>query len=830
MEFDKAEFLDDFIEDMSELMAQSEIALHKLVNDYSDDIINELFRVAHSIKGMSASMEFKKMETLTHKMEDLMFVVRDKTLSFSKEILEVLEIGFAFLNELFTSIKLSGVEDDAPCEGMEVLLDRIKEFLKDINKDKETTIPSSPKQEKVKEIKINSKDKIAKISIEIDNDSSFKTVRAFMVLNRLKTYGNIIKTIPDENLINGKDYVMKANIFSIFIELESEEFDNIKKDITNIMEIDKVKIEYVKDILVDVEINYNDNRDSIRSIIELIELKIVKMELNGDSIATLYELHDEFITLKKLVKDCEFPEVLELVEELIELVEIYKDINVSKDFILIEDVLESLLSVKDILSFEKMEEISELDLKNINRNKDKIRNIILQETATEKQQLGNILLNTGAISASDVDDILRIQKEKYPDKKFGEIALSENKVKSSEIISALKIQNKKVDEKKDDGIELLKVPVTKADHLIDLLEELMMVQSQLEKNILNDFNRDSHTVKTMLTSFRITKEIQNLSISFRMITLRNIFQKLNITVRDSLKKLDKKANVIFYGEDTVIDRVVGNKIIDPLLHLVKNSVSHGIEPPEERVSKGKRETGIISVSARAEKGYVYIEITDDGQGINPEKVIETAIKKGIISESSKLTENEILNLIFAPGFSTAEKVDTISGRGVGTDVAKTEIEKLGGRITISNKVGQGVTFSLKLPQNMTSLNGTVVEIMDGKYIVPTVYIKEIFSINEETHISVVGKKQYAKLRNKIIPIIPAENYFSGEDNSKIMIVLEVDGEQKALPVKQVLERREIVVKPLSDDFDNIKYITGASILGDGKAALIISVEQLFKDK
>lgn len=486
MEFDKAEFLDDFIEDMSELMAQSELALHKLVNDYSDDIINELFRVAHSIKGMSASMEFKKMETLTHKMEDLMFVVRDKTLSFSKEILEVLEIGFAFLNELFTSIKLSGVEDDAPCEGMEVLLDRIKEFLKDINKDKETTIPSSPKQEKVKEIKINSKDKIAKISIEIDNDSSFKTVRAFMVLNRLKTYGNIIKTIPDENLINGKDYVMKANIFSIFIELESEEFDNIKKDITNIMEIDKVKIEYVKDILVDVEINYNDNRDSIRSIIELIELKIVKMELNTDSIASLYELHDEFITLKKLVKDCEFPEVLELVEELIELVEIYKDINVSKDFILIEDVLESLLSVKDILSFEKMEEISELDLKNINRNKDKIRNIILQETATEKQQLGNILLNTGAISASDVDDILRIQKEKYPDKKFGEIALSENKVKSSEIISALKIQNKKVDEKKDDGIELLKVPVTKADHLIDLLEELMMVQSQLEKNILND--------------------------------------------------------------------------------------------------------------------------------------------------------------------------------------------------------------------------------------------------------------------------------------------------------------------------------------------------------
>jgi len=356
----------------------------------------------------------------------------------------------------------------------------------------------------------------------------------------------------------------------------------------------------------------------------------------------------------------------------------------------------------------------------------------------------------------------------------------------------------------------------------------MMVQSQLEKSVLSDFSKDSLTVKTMMTSFRITKEIQNLSISFRMVTLRNIFQKVNITVRDSLKKLEKKAEILIYGEDTEIDRVVGNRIIDPLLHLVKNSVAHGIESKEERKAAGKRESGIISISARAEKGYVYIEITDDGQGINTNKIFSTAVKKGLINENDKMSEEDIVNLIFAPGFSTAEAVDTISGRGVGMDVVKTEISKLGGRIIIHNRAGQGITFTLRIPQNMTSLNGTVVNIMDKKYIIPTVYIKEVFSINEDTYVSVVGKNQYVKLRKNIVPIIPTENYFTGEENSKIMIVLEVDGVQKALPVNQVMERREIVVKPLSEDFDAIKYISGASILGDGQAALIIGVEQLFK--
>lgn len=831
MDFDKTEFIDDFIEDMSELMENAVSSLKRLEEIHNQDLINELFRIAHSIKGMSASMEFKRMEMLTHKVEDLMYLVRDNKMSFNMEILEILQLGFAFLNELFTSIKLSGVEDDAPCEGMEVLVKKIKELLdtKDEIKEEKKEEPLSPKNlEEGKKLK--SIEKLAKITVLIDEKSPFKTVRAFMILNNIKEYGELIRTLPHERFINNKEYEMKMSVFSIFIELEKNQCEKIKKSINDIMEITSVEVNFVKNIALEQIIDYNeeeiDNTDIIKAIGQ-IELKIIKMEYTEDFPIQLSSIKSDIAKLDRMVNSIEINQIKSLTAKLLLLSEVIGEKDLRKDDLIIEIILDSFIVLKDALSNEDEDSLKK-DLKIIEKNIKNIENIIDEDKISGKQALGSILISKGVLKDDDIQDILKLQQDQFPDKKFGEIALEENRVNSKDLVSALKIQNKKIEEKKDENIELLKVPVVKADHLIDLLEELMMVQSQLEKNVLSDFNKDSLTVKTMLTSFRITKEIQNLSISFRMVTLRNTFQKVNLTIRDSLKKLDKKANILFYGEDTEIDRVVSNRIMDPLLHLVKNSIAHGLEDAQTRKAAGKKEIGIISISARAEKGHVYIEITDDGQGIIPKKIFNTAVKKGIINENDKLSEEETVNLIFAPGFSTAEIVDTISGRGVGMDVVKTEISKLGGRVLITNRIGQGVTFTLRIPQNMTSLNGTVVDIMNKKYIIPTVYIKEVFSINEDTYVSVVGENQYVKLRKNIIPIISTKDYFTGQDNSNIMIVLEVDGVQKALPVNQVMERREIVVKPLSDDFDSIKYISGASILGDGKAALIIGVEQLFK--
>ena len=229
MDIDKSEFIDDFIEDMNDLMANAETSLKKLEESHSSDLINELFRVAHSIKGMSASMEFKRLEMLTHKIEDLMYVVRDNTLEFNQEILEILQIGFAFLNELFVSVKLSGVEDDAPCEGMEVLIKKIKDILESKNEPPKETGSIKVEQRKIEETKkLKSIEKLAKINVILDKKCSFKTVRAFMILNRLNSYGEFLRTIPNEKNINSKDYEMKNNILSIFLELNESDFEKVK--------------------------------------------------------------------------------------------------------------------------------------------------------------------------------------------------------------------------------------------------------------------------------------------------------------------------------------------------------------------------------------------------------------------------------------------------------------------------------------------------------------------------------------------------------------------------------------------------------------------------
>lgn len=841
MDIDKSEFIDDFIEDMNELMGNAEISLKKLEEGSNQDLINELFRVAHSIKGMSASMEFVRMEMLTHKLEDLMYIVRDNTIPFSKEILDILQTGFAFLNELFVSIKIASVEDEAPCEGLEILIESIKKIL-DANGKGSRGKPiekAKPVEEKKVEVTLSTNNnvkilksinKLAKITVIIEEKCVFKSVRAFMVLNKISEFGEFIRTIPSEIQIKSKEYEMHTNILSIFLELEKNLFTPLKDDILDLMEIKKVEVEYVKDIPDDKVIEFCDeleiNKKDIVNEIEKIELKIVKMEHSEEIPIFFSELKTDILKLSDLLNEVCIKTLSELMEKILELIDIMGNKDLSDRFLLIETLLDSFINLKDAMSAEDENQL-ETDIYKIEDNIVRL-NSFINEEKNKGNVLGEILVEQGVLKKEDIKEILSTQEEK-PNKKFGEIAVEEKKATSKDIVNALKIQNSKND-KKDEGLESLKVPVTKADHLIDLLEELMMVQSQLEKNILNDFSKDSIIVKTMMTSFRITKEIQNLSISFRMITLRNIFQKVNMTVRDSLKKLDKKAQIRIYGEDTEIDRVVGNKIIDPLLHLVKNSAAHGIEMPSERLKCGKSESGLITISAKAEKGHVYIEISDDGQGMDPNKIYASALKKGVITGNESFTEEDIINLVFAPGLSTAQEVDTISGRGVGMDVVKTELSKLGGKISIINKLGQGVTFLLRIPQNMTSLNGTVVDVKGKKYVIPTVYIKEVFCINEETFVNVVGKTQFVKLRQKIIPIIPTKEYFDGEDNSIIMIVLDVDGTQKALPVNQVMERREIVVKPLSDDFDYIRYLSGASILGDGTAALILNIEQLFKLK
>jgi chemotaxis protein histidine kinase CheA len=385
-----------------------------------------------------------------------------------------------------------------------------------------------------------------------------------------------------------------------------------------------------------------------------------------------------------------------------------------------------------------------------------------------------------------------------------------------------------------------RVPTAKVDNLVDMVGELIIIQSLLEREAVKRFDSNDNLLTNFFRMEKITKEIQNLSMSLRMVSLKSTFLKINRIGRDTMANLGKKVNLVMLGEETEIDRGITEKILDPLIHLVKNAISHGIEEESERIAKGKSTEGLVVIRAYSKQGNVYIEVADDGQGLLFEKIYQKAVANNLIGEMQNFSEEEIINLIFLPGLSTAETVDNVSGRGVGLDVVKTEITKIGGKVEVSNQQGAGCVFTLKIPVNLAVVNGTIVDIHGSRYIIPTLCIKQIVKSDEVQWISIGGNKRLIRVRDELVPVIPTKVFeikddssFAGsgagnEEQDGLFILLELEREIKAIQVRGIVERREVVVKSLGNEFSHLTFLAGASILGDGRVSLILDIENLFK--
>ncbi|WP_300521385.1 chemotaxis protein CheA, partial [Aminiphilus sp.] len=375
--------------------------------------------------------------------------------------------------------------------------------------------------------------------------------------------------------------------------------------------------------------------------------------------------------------------------------------------------------------------------------------------------------------------------------------------------------------------ELIRISTHKVDNLADMLGELLITQSQVEQQVVTRFGPNDSLVSHLLRMSRITRELQNLAMSLSMVSLRSTFQKLQRIARDTIQELGKNAEFVISGEDTEIDRSVAEKLLDPLVHMVKNAISHGIESPEDRASRGKTRQGTVTVSAYSRRGNVFIEVADDGRGMDPEGILRKAQEKNLADPSRNYSEEEILGFVFLPGFSTLAVANTVSGRGVGMDVVRTEISRIGGKVEIRNTPGKGCTFVLKIPINMAVLNGTIVNIFGEHYILPTLHVKQILKPEDGQWISVGGREIMLRVRENVVPVIPVDAVFGcpGEFersfDGTLMVVMELEQQIKALPVRAVLGRREIVVKPLGKEFASLEFVSGASILGDGKVSLIL---------
>ena len=382
--------------------------------------------------------------------------------------------------------------------------------------------------------------------------------------------------------------------------------------------------------------------------------------------------------------------------------------------------------------------------------------------------------------------------------------------------------------------ESIKVDSENLDKLIDTIGELVIIESMIKQD--DDFKRFAppRLQRTIAQMDKITRELQQLGMSLRMIPVKGTFQKMARVVRDLAKKSGKDIDFIMRGENTMLDKSVVDRIGDPLIHLVRNAVDHGIEPSaDERIKLGKNPIGTIELTAFHKGGNIYIEIQDDGRGLNKNLILEKAKQKGLLRETQNLNDREIFNLIFLPGFSTAEKVTDISGRGVGMDVVKRTIEDLRGNIDIESEEGRWTKFSLRLPLTLAIIDGMLVRIGDQRYIIPTLSIVEAVRPKQHEIVTVVNRGEMLKLRERLIPLFRLSNLFGIENaiqdpTQGIVIVVEESGKMTGLLVDELLGQQSTVIKSLGAFLTGLVGISGGSIMSDGKVGIIIDVAGIIK--
>ncbi|WP_411680192.1 chemotaxis protein CheW [Clostridium thailandense] len=440
------------------------------------------------------------------------------------------------------------------------------------------------------------------------------------------------------------------------------------------------------------------------------------------------------------------------------------------------------------------------------------------------------LLGVVEVDKVEKRELIEELKEKKSSNKIEPEIISKEYIKTE--LDTQSIKNRKPNEKQDTGF--IRIPVGKVDGLMDMLGELLILNSQFAQQVEENFENDSVMSNTLSRTAKLIKEIQGLSMSLRMIEIRPTLHRLHRIIRDTAEELRKKVSVSIEGEETEIDRSAAEKIFDPLMHLVRNAVSHGIEDEEERIKNGKSPEGKVNIKVCSKRGNVYFKLSDDGGGINTKKILEKAIDLKMAEENREYSEEEIIRFIFKPGFSTQEQINNISGRGVGMNVVDEIVTHMGGKIDIQNNLGKGCTFIIKIPMNLAVINGTIIEVAGGRYIIPTLFIKEFFIVDDNSWISMKGQRNMLRIRDSIIPVISASKIFDIHEEDDILynrreiIILELDQKLLAFPVDRIFGRQEIVSKPLDFEFSNINYATGASILGDGNVSLILDAEAIFK--
>lgn len=586
-------------------------------------------------------------------------------------------------------------------------------------------------------------------------------------------------------------------------------------------ELDQDEREIVEDFVV----------ESLESLGN-IEVSLIDLEQDPNDLETINAIFRPFHTIKGVSGFLNLDRINRLAHSAENLLDKARNGEIRVEGQIVDIILESVDMLKKMVEGvqEGLEKGGFLDNGlDITPLKKRIDDIVSRSDQIGDKPLGEIMVQDGTIATDDLEEGLEIQK-KEPDQKIGKILVKEKKADSKDVISALREQKKFGRQHIDLQV---KVDIKKLDNLVNLTGELAIGQSMLRQNDSIVSANDQKLYQNLGQLRQISSGLQTAAMSMRMVPIKNTFQKMVRLVRDLAKNSGKEVALEMSGEDTEIDRNVVEELYDPMVHMIRNAVDHGIEMPAERERSGKSRKGIVRLRAYHKGGNIIVEIEDDGRGLDKTRILERAKAVNLITDEEKLTDSEIYNLIFEPGFSTAKVVTDISGRGVGMDVVKKNIGKLRGRVEINSRPAAGSTFTIRLPLTLAIIEGMVVRVGQERYIIPALAIMKSFRPEKEQYSTVEGKGEMILFQGKLLPLVRLDRMFGVRDDSidpweGLVVAVEHEENRMCLLLDELLGKEEVVIKSLGEGLNSVKGIAGGAILGDGRVGLILDMAGLFE--
>ena len=836
----------------------------KELEDGDTETINSLFRAAHTLKGGAGLVGLTYIKEITHAAEDLLDAFRNGQISFSGEMLDTLYDAFDEVIELVDAVEDTGSPDiEFDEEKIEEIKNSIRAFLNNSKDDEE-------KEDKV-ELPF-----ILEESLFLDNLTNEQ-------LKRVLPYAKEEVSINSEFIQEKNCWIIDVNLSPEHIELGNDPFylvslledENIvaietevynPDDLSNPMELKtRMKVvctcttETVEDIFYNVldeiraypltiEALLNSDRESIENetfdtlmseIADNLDIQNSKQKLKVALNVINPETKEGFLVDRIL-------NILQIDESMLESVLKKLDIKITKQ----EDDKKEQEEEKEESTFQLSEKEKETTLSILNSQLmalksegafERVKFILKKVTSflnVEKSYIDSIE-NEDELKSFIEDMILKLEgksDKKEEDKPKSEEA-EKSKPKDTQEKAAKEVKPKttRTTPKHNSVPKTVKIEQEEIDALMDIVGEILVIKNSLPYVAENIPQNPLSSKRELYSKYeeisRITDQLQDRVMGMRLLPISYIFNRYPKLVRDMSKKLDKKIEYKEYGSETKLDKMMIEKLADPLVHIIRNSLDHGLENTEERLEKGKSEVGALTISAKSEGDRVFIEISDDGRGIDLEKVIQKALEKRLVDPDKldNMSESEKLGLIFLPGLSTKEEITELSGRGVGTDAVKTTVMELGGKIEIKSKKDKGTTITLELPVSVALTNLFQVKMADENYAIAMDSVVETDKILKED-IQTANHNPFIRLRESIIPLVLNETLlkrgeFREEEN---IIIVKLTDTQIALVVDKLEGQIDVVQKPLPNILKNHPYINGSSLLGNGEPLFIIRPDSLFK--